>query len=50
MITNYYIIPYVVMFLLFVGWSVLSNTLLAFCEKCSNLCKKSLSNITKYKL
>lgn len=30
-ISVYYIIPYVVLFLLFAGWSVFSNTLLAFC-------------------
>jgi uncharacterized membrane protein len=50
MITVYYIIPYVLMFLLFTGVAVFNNTLVAFCEKCSSLCKKNLSNITKYKL
>jgi len=50
MIKTFYIIPYVIMFLLYTGWLVFSNTLLAFCDKCSNMCKKNLSNITKYKL
>jgi hypothetical protein len=50
MVTVYYIIPYVIMFLLFAGWAVFENTLIAFCEKCMSLCKKNLSHITKYKL
>ena len=50
MIKTFYIIPYVLMFLLYTGWLVFSNTLLVFCDKCSNMCKKNLSNMTKYKL
>jgi hypothetical protein len=50
MITVYYIIPYVILFMLFAGWAFFNNTLLALCEKCSSLCKKNLSNLTKYKL
>lgn len=50
MINTSYIIPYVILFLVYVGWSLFDNTIIAFCNKCSLLCKKNLSNITKYKL
>lgn len=50
MINTYYIMPYVILFLCYVGWSFFDNTIIALCDKCTLLCKKNLSNITKYKL
>lgn len=50
MINNYYIIPYVLLFLGFMGWAIFDNTIIALCNKCTLICKKSLSNMTKYKL
>jgi hypothetical protein len=44
-ITTYYIVPYVILLIALLGRAVFRHTLLAFCDKCSNLCKKTLSNI-----
>jgi len=49
-INTYYIIPYVLILIVLIGRAVFNHTFLAFCDKCNNLCKKTLSNITEYKL
>ena len=45
-----YILPYLIAFLLLAGWSIFDNTIIALFIKCALLCRKNLSNITKYKL
>jgi hypothetical protein len=49
-INAYYIIPYVIILIMLIGRALFNHTLLAFCNKCNNICSKTLSNITEYKL
>lgn len=41
----YYIIPYIIISILLIGRGIFNHTLVAFCNKCTNVCKKNLSNI-----
>jgi len=49
-IHTYYILPYVISFLGLVGWLLFDNTIYALFVKLALLCRKNLSNVTKYKL
>ena len=52
MLNTSYIIPYVVTFILLIGWTLFDNTIITLCSKCSTLCrnKRTQNPITKQKL
>jgi hypothetical protein len=50
MLNTVYILPYLGMLLLLLGWYVLDGTVVSICRKWFSLCDESLSHLSKYKV
>lgn len=50
MLNTFYILPYLGMLFLLLGWSVFDGTVMSICRKWFSLCDDGLSHLSKYKI